>query len=212
MIAVFTPFLRLAALLAASAALLSACTGNEVRQSLGMKRNNPDEFQVVSRPPLSVPPVYHLRPPSDEPIAQVPASERAEALVVEGRELSRFRRPEDREYQTSETAVTPVTTNALGTQAESVLLQNAGVTAANPQIRTVLDSETRENAPVPQEKRSLTDKLKRGWFVKDEGESVVDAAKEQQRISENKAADRPLTEGETPVVDTKDKGILDSIF
>lgn len=203
--------IRCVVILAISAALLGACTGSELRQSMGMKRNNPDEFQVVSRPPLSVPPVYHLRPPSEEALNVTPADERAGSLVFEGKELPRYQRPEDREYM-AETAVTSVETNPLGSQADSVLLQKAGAGEANPQIRNILKKEAIVYTPAPIKERSFMDKMKRGIFVKDEGDPVVDASKEQERIRANKAADKPLTEGETPVIDTKDKGILDSIL
>ena len=203
--------LRYVALLAASAALLGACTGSELRQSMGMKRNNPDEFQVVSRPPLSVPPVYHLRPPSKEAINLTPADQRAGALLFEGKELPHYQRPDDREYM-ADTAVASVEASSLGTQADSVLLQKAGASEANPQIRRILKEEAVTYTPPPIKDRSFMDKMKRGIFLKDEGESVVDASKEQARIRANQAANKPLTEGETPVVDNSDKGILDSIF
>lgn len=204
--------MRYVLLLAASAALLGACSGNELRQSMGMKRNNPDEFQVVSRPPLSVPPVYHLRPPSEEAVGTTPAAERAEALVFEGKELPHYQHPEDREYHLVDTAVTSVETHSLGTQADSVLLQNAGAGQADPQIRSILEEEAVIYSPPPTKKRGFMDKMKNGIFVEDEGDPVVDAAKEQERIRANKAADKPLTEGETPVIDPKDEGVLGSIL
>lgn len=40
-----------------------ACGGGTVQESLGLVRAPPDEFQVVSRAPLSLPPDYDLRPP-----------------------------------------------------------------------------------------------------------------------------------------------------
>jgi hypothetical protein len=203
--------MRYMMLMAAAAMLLSACTGSEVRQSMGMKRNNPDEFQVVSRPPLSVPPVYHLRPPSEEAVGMTPADERAGALVFENKELPRFQRPEDREYM-ADTAVTSVETSALGSQADSVLLNNAGASQADPRIRTLLKGESETIRRPPLKERSFLDKMKRGIFLKDEGDPVVDAAKEQERIRANKAENKPLTEGETPVIDPKDKGIIDTMF
>lgn len=42
---------------------LAACGGGTVQESLGLVRSAPDEFQVVSRAPLSLPPDYDLRPP-----------------------------------------------------------------------------------------------------------------------------------------------------
>ena len=41
---------------------LSACS--EVRRTLGYEKQPPDEFQVVQRAPLSLPPDYKLRPPT----------------------------------------------------------------------------------------------------------------------------------------------------
>ena len=40
---------------------LAACGG--VADTLGLGRNPPDEFAVVDRPPLSLPPDFELRPP-----------------------------------------------------------------------------------------------------------------------------------------------------
>ncbi|KJS38300.1 MAG: hypothetical protein VR70_10355, partial [Rhodospirillaceae bacterium BRH_c57] len=47
---------------AALAATLSGCGGG-VKETLGLNRQAPDEFQVVSRPPLAIPPEFKLRPP-----------------------------------------------------------------------------------------------------------------------------------------------------
>lgn len=49
---------------------LTACESGEVRDSLGLGRTAPDEFVVVSRPALSVPPDFTLVPP--EPGAEGP--------------------------------------------------------------------------------------------------------------------------------------------
>ena len=44
-----------------AAAALSGCT--DTRRALGLEKSTPDEFNVVSRAPLSLPPDYRLRPP-----------------------------------------------------------------------------------------------------------------------------------------------------
>ena len=41
---------------------LSACSGN-VKEDLGLTSTPPDEFSVITRAPLSVPPDFSLRPP-----------------------------------------------------------------------------------------------------------------------------------------------------
>lgn len=42
---------------------ISACTRGDVRKTLGIKKNAPDEFMVLSRKPLEVPTNYTLTPP-----------------------------------------------------------------------------------------------------------------------------------------------------
>ena len=52
-----TPFLSLAL----AVTLLSGC--ESARKAFSGDKNAPDEFAVYSRPPLSLPPDYRLRPP-----------------------------------------------------------------------------------------------------------------------------------------------------
>ena len=42
---------------------LSACSGDELTRTFGLTRDAPDEFQVTTRAPLSMPPDFTLRPP-----------------------------------------------------------------------------------------------------------------------------------------------------
>src|SRR6185369_13299487 len=75
--------LLLPAMLALS--LLSAC--GSVKQELGIGRNSPDEFTVVKRAPLTLPPDYALRPPSLENTRPASdASDQARTAVL-GRSL-----------------------------------------------------------------------------------------------------------------------------
>jgi hypothetical protein len=55
--------------------LLSACGGRSIQESFGLGKRAPDEFQVVRRAPLVMPPEYNLRPP--EPGAEGPATRSA---------------------------------------------------------------------------------------------------------------------------------------
>lgn len=190
---------------------LGACTGQEVRSSMGLKRNNPDAFQVVTRPPLSVPPVYHLRPPAERMEDNLtPAGERADSLLRKGEELPVYREPDNSFYQV-ETSVTKVESNSLGTTGDSVLLQHMGVAKANPEIRKMLNDDY---LPVLEKKEvepgvweTITTKL-RG----EGGDPVVDAAKEQERIRQNEKDGKPLNEGEVPVVDPKKESVLDRLL
>lgn len=46
---------------------LSACSSSDMKSSLGLRKSAPDEFAVISNPPLSVPPSFEMVKPSDEP-------------------------------------------------------------------------------------------------------------------------------------------------
>ena len=45
------------------ALFVSGCS--QMREELGLNRNSPDEFTVVKRAPLTLPPEYNLRPPGE---------------------------------------------------------------------------------------------------------------------------------------------------
>ncbi|AFX99677.1 hypothetical protein A1OE_1508 [Candidatus Endolissoclinum faulkneri L2] len=51
-------------ILSISLICLGGCT--QLRDALGESKSSPDEFQVVSRPPLSLPPNYELHPPAPQ--------------------------------------------------------------------------------------------------------------------------------------------------
>jgi hypothetical protein len=73
---------RLAALTVAAMAL-SGC-GGTVQERLGMGKRAPDEFQVVRRAPLVMPPNYDLRPPQPgaAPSQQQDPAAQAQALLT----------------------------------------------------------------------------------------------------------------------------------
>ena len=82
-------------------------------------KSTPDEFRVVARAPLVVPPDYALRPPSPgEPRPQELEPESQARLALLGRQQSAAR-----------------------SQGESLLTAKAGVAKADPLIRYVVDDE-----------------------------------------------------------------------
>src|SRR5271168_1377960 len=69
---------------AALAALAVALTGCEsLRQAAGVTKEPPDEFAVVTKSPLVIPPDFNLRPPKPgaAPTNQVSPTESAEAAL-----------------------------------------------------------------------------------------------------------------------------------
>jgi hypothetical protein len=107
----------LAALLATTAVALSGC-GSLGRQ-LGAGKIQPDEFRVVTKAPLVVPPDYALRPPAPgEPRPQELAPESAARNALLGQRGALTRSP-----------------------GENALVTKAGADRADPLIRYVVDDE-----------------------------------------------------------------------
>jgi hypothetical protein len=161
------------------AAPLIGC-GPELQRSFGFTRDAPDEFQVTTRAPLSMPPSL-AELPSPRPGAtrpqEVSQAAQAEALLVPGAALA--------------------TRQAGGprTQGEAALLAAAGGPAPAG-TRARIDQEAqRLNAP----DRNLTDRLM-FWREPEPAGTPVDPAREQQRLRENAALGRSVTDGETPVI------------
>ena len=77
-------FLKLSGICLAVLALVS-CQGT-VQDRFGLSKRAPDEFQVIRRAPLVIPPDYNLRPPgdgSDAPSVATPSQEARELLTGE---------------------------------------------------------------------------------------------------------------------------------
>jgi hypothetical protein len=115
-------FNRVGAVIAVSGALvgamgLSGC--QSAGKALGMSKVTPDEFRVVTKAPLVVPPDFSLRPPAPgEPRPQElqPESAAREALLGERNTVQRD-------------------------DAEKALVAKAGGESADPLIRYVVDDE-----------------------------------------------------------------------
>jgi hypothetical protein len=170
---------------------LSACDNGSLRRSLGLDSRGPDEFRVVSRAPLDVPPDFGLRPPQ-------PGAQRPNEPTV--REQAK---------QTVFGANTPAVRVVEGRSAgESVLLRQAGAVDVDANIRETVN---RESAQLAQADRGLTDRLI-FWREPPAPGTVVDPVAEQQRLRENAALGKPATEGETPIIQRKRRGILEGIL
>jgi hypothetical protein len=176
-------------LLFAAVLALAACS--DVKQELGVGRNSPDEFMVVKRAPLTLPPEYTLRPPTD-PSATQPAEEAAAQAktTLLGKEQS------------------PVVAGA----GEVAMLNKLGTASANPDIRKVIDEE---NGYISLKSRPVAEKLifwdGQGQTTDDLPASVVDPQKEAARLKQNQATGKPINDGAVPVIEKK-TSTLDKIF
>lgn len=161
-----------------SLALLTLTGCDKTKQQLGMTHSAPDEFAVVRRAPLEMPPDYTIRPP--RPGAPRPQ----EAQVSEQAREVVFGGPQAVEKQ----AVSP-------TSAETMLLQQTGGERANPNIRNVVDAETAKLAPAQQ---PVIKKVMSIGKKQEAAANVVDAKAEAARLQKNRQEGKPVTAGKTP--------------
>jgi hypothetical protein len=99
-------------------ALLGLGGCSSAGKALGMQKITPDEFRVVTKAPLVVPPDYALRPPAPgEP------------------------RPQELQPESQARAALLGQNAAARTQGEDLLAQKAGAARADPLIRYVVDDE-----------------------------------------------------------------------
>lgn len=186
---------------AISCMVLCACGDAEsFRNTLGLNRKGPDEFQVFQRPALTVPPDYNLPVPKNgaEYAIGAPSDEQAHSIVAGN--------PFIGTAPVAPTAVSPVSSGALPSTADSQFLTDAGATSPNRDIRQVITNDN-DNGTGPGPKSAK-------YLITPGGgaDPVVDPQKEAERLKQDKAQDRPPTAGgDTPVV-PQDKGFLGGIF
>jgi hypothetical protein len=160
-----------------TAAGLAGCTST--RQALGMTKVTPDEFRVVTKAPLVMPPDYALRPPA-------PGEPRPQELQPES---------------AARTALLGQREGEVRSDGEKMLVAKAGADKADPLIRYVVDDEFGD---VAHKDKSFADKVM-FWRADSKAAATpaatagadtsapIDAASEEQRIAK-------LTGGKTVVI------------
>lgn len=193
-------------LLTTVAGLTAACSSDGLNQTFGFGRNAPDEFAVVPRAPLTVPPGISLPPPtagvSEFGIGS--ASQRGEAVIfgaqtggvviedgVEVEEVVTF--------QEEVVSITP---------GESALLSQAGAGNVQPGIRVVVEEESRDL--VVADDRFIDSII--FWQSQPEPGSVIDPEAEARRLAANQALGQPLNQGEVPVIQRRRRAPLEGVF
>ncbi len=180
-------------MLALSGAMaLGGCS--DARKALGWEKSTPDEFRIVSRAPLALPPDYGLRPPSPG------AARPNESSPQDAARTAVF----GSERQNAGIA------NGTGSAGERQLLAKVGADKVDPGIRETIDRETQSLADAD---RSFVDKLIFWREPETPGsKEQLDAAREAQRLRENSAAGKPVNTGEMPTIKKRQRGWLEGIF
>ncbi len=188
--------------------LLAACDNGGMRETLGLTRDAPDEFTVVSRPPLSLPPDFTLRPPKPgEAPRGTSSDEKARSLLIGKTPSVTLKDARQLEQPTVDTAVTPVMESDVLSGSASNILKRAGADKADDDIRDKLSSDAatpRDNSDA----KTLLDQID----GKEKNEPTVDAKKEAERIRTDKDNGKPITDGDTPNDATAKKSLIDRIF
>ena len=177
------------------ATALVGCGG--VRDQLGLTKKPPDEFTVVSKPPLVIPPNFNLRPPLTGTTAtgEPQPTDIAQAALLANQNAG---------TQANNTAIN----HADRSSGELAILRMAGASNADPTIREIV---LRETTLLEEKDKSFTNRLI-FWQKTQPAGQVVDAKAEAQRLQENAATGLPPTAGETPVIERRKRAILEGIF
>jgi hypothetical protein len=190
---------------------VAACSGDTVKDTFGLSHEAPDEYRVVTRPPLSVPPEFNLEPPAapgDMPAKQ--ATDKQAKSLLTGKPVedsNTFKlRPANAPAPTATKADVP----AAKTTPEANFLQKAGATQADPNVRSALERDKIAAKPIEEEDRSWWNP--RGWWSTDKKEPEVLAKQEAERLKKNKETGKPANEGEVPETKERDTGVLGKIL
>ena len=170
-------------------ALAGCGNGDDISRTFGMTRDAPDEFQVTTRAPLSMPPDYALRPPR-------PGAARPQ---------------EQSPRQAAEAALAPQAALGVGASADVTPGQAALLAASGPAAPADIRQKVEADDSLEATDRSVTDRLM-FWRGPPDKAIVVDPTKESQRLRENAALGQSPLAGDTPIIQRKKDTLWDSIF
>ena len=224
--------IKIAVVLGVSMLALTAC--ESARQSLGLDRVPPDEFNVVTRAPLTVPPGVDLQPPRPgAPRPQEPTTrDRASDVLFQGGVSTASPSAANTASAGlglgsglglggfglggSSSGMTPglnpppaqaQAPTAIGPSAgEQALLSMVGADRIDPSIRAQVDAETsaRISADTRFIDRLLSLDVPQG--------ALLDASAEADRIRRNQALGLPLTQGEVPRIERRGRAMFEGVF
>jgi hypothetical protein len=177
---------RLAMVGAVAAALLAAGGCSNLRNTLGLEPKSPDEFNVVRKAPLSLPPDFNQRPPrpgAPRPQELDPRQQAQAALGGSG--------------------VRTASASA-ASSGEAALLRQAGAGRANAGIRNQL---TEDEALVTRD-RDFIDRI---VSFRRERPEVVNPTQEQRRVQQQ-AAIGTQSGPDAPIIRRKSRTVLGGVF
>lgn len=175
---------RGAVLLAAGLSLMSCDT---IRDAAGITKEPPDEFAVVTKAPLIIPPDYNLHPPKPgaAPLNQTSPTQSAQAALYG-----------------DDTAAVAASINGNYSQAEKLLLAQSGAATADDSIRRTIASDNTK----AEDTGTLTDSLLFGGSDTAPVDKPLNADAEKARIDAAKNGDKPAEKPTEKATIDKDSG------
>ena len=150
---------------------------SKIRQSAGVTRKAPDEFQVIENPPLVIPPNYSLIPPDQ----------------LQEKNIGNIEKELAKEILFGLEEENTTTDNQLTTM--SMILSKSNADNISNTIRDDIDEDFAQEI-------SAKDKLRLVW----ENEiDVLDAVKESERIREKNFNNESVIDGDSPIKKQKMK-------
>jgi len=169
--------------LTVGALALTACASGDPTAN----RNAPDEFSILTKPPLTVPPDYALRPPKPGETRpdELTTSQRTEQLILG-----------DREFEPP-------------TNGELALIAAAGAVDVDPSIRAILAAE---NGGRVDKDASLSNRLifwrYNGGTIDDSAAELVVEDREGWMNARRNSIERVTGPGAEVIIETDDKDVL----
>lgn len=213
MTSLFVRHRYIAVKIGALALLLLSGGCDTLKEQAGLTKRAPDEFTVVTKAPLVLPPDFTLRPPKPgaKRPQEVQPGERALNVVLNSANGGKADGKQVREFVRKKLATTGGTGEASDGQlskSERSLLGKAGALEADSSIRETVNRET---TLLAEKDSSFTDRLI-FWQKRPPFGSTVDAGKEDQRLRETAAKGEKPNTGTVPVIRHRQRGILEGLF
>ena len=191
-----SPHMIRVAVMVGAVLALSGC--DTLRDAAGMGKMAPDEFAVLTKAPLVVPPDFNLMPPKPgaAPTNQTDPNESAESALFGNDPAA-------------------IASNMTGnySDGEKLLLANAGVQNIDPNIRIHLQSDRKAMLGADD---TFTNDLLFWKGPKTDPGKAVDADAEAKRIAAQKSGDAsgasPIAPNPAEPKKDEDKGLLDGWF
>ena len=184
---------------------------DSIKEKTGLTKQSPDEFTVITKAPLIMPPKFSLRPPRPgaKQLKVIQPGERARKALFAG--ASRNRNTADKAKTMGRNALIGAALPKNTAQvkgSELKLLEKAGVDGANSSIRQIVNKET---SILAEKNSSIADRLI-FWQEKQPDGTIVDAGKESKRLREAAAAGEPVNKTKVPVIKRRKKAIFEGLL